>query len=340
MPTIKEIAAVTGYSPSTVSVVLRGKGNERKILQSTQEKILTAARNLGYTPNISARRLRNIQFSKKLVLAVFWASDFRASMVVRFLRGLQREVAESKTDCEIIIRPYTNGTLSEAASLSEMNMFNAAIICNASAADIEFLEENEFPIPIILYNRVSEKYCTVNVDSTKLGGLAADVFLSHNKKAPAVITSEPVFSDMILRVESFYNAFEKQGITYRKTIYEENTMKGGYEAAKLIAESDSLPDCVFCASDALAIGALRAFSQCGIRIPDDIELISVGNGENDMQEYASTSLSVVHIPMEDMAAFCFRILIDVTNGKVQPPYSVVLPVKYIPRESCGDIPHN
>lgn len=335
MPTIKEIASITGYSASTVSIVLSGKAKERKIPESTQEKIIKTARELGYTPNISARRLRSISASKRLVLAVFWATDFRASMVVRFLRGLQQEVAESGTKCEIIIRPYTNGTLSEAASLKEMNMFNAAIICNASASDIEFLESTYFPIPIILYNRNSEKYCTVNVDSSRLGSLAAEVFLSHNKKAPAAITSEPVFSDMDLRIESFFGEFSKANISERRVIFQENSMRGGYEAAKQIANDKELPDCVFCASDAMAIGALKAFNKYGIRIPNDIELICVGNGEQEMEEYASAALSVVYLPMEEMAAFCFRILLDVISGKVQPPYSVVLPVKYIPRESCG-----
>lgn len=335
MPTIKEIASITGYSASTVSIVLSGRAEERKIPESTQEKIIKAARELGYTPNISARRLRNISASSRLVLAVFWATDFRAPMVVRFLRGLQKIVSESGTECEIIIRPYTNGTLSEAASLKEMNMFNAAIICNASAEDIKFLENTHFPIPIVLYNRNSEKYCTVSVDSSRLGSLAAEVFLSHNKKVPVAITSEPVFSDMDLRIKSFFEVFEKVGSTERTVIYQDNSMKGGYEAAKRIAELKTLPDCVFFASDTMAIGALKAFNKYGIRIPDDIEMISVGNGEQEMEEYSSTSLSVVYLPMEDMAAFCFKILLDVISGKVQPPYSVVLPVKYIPRESCG-----
>ncbi|NLM61730.1 MAG: LacI family transcriptional regulator [Clostridiales bacterium] len=335
MPTIKEIASITGYSASTVSIVLSGKAKERKIPQATQEKIIKTARELGYTPNISARRLRNISASQKLVLAVFWANDFRAQMVVRFLRGLQNEVAESGTECEIIIRPYANGTLSEAASLKEMNMFNAAIICNASAADIEFLENTRFPIPIVLYNRNSERYCTVNVDNSKLGSLAAEIFLSHGKKNPAAITSEPVFSDMDLRIESFFYSFRKANISKRTVIYQENSMKGGYRAAKQLAESGELPDCLFCASDALAIGALKAFNQCGIRVPEDIELISVGNGEQELEEYASSALSVVYVPMEEMASFCFRILLDVISGKVHPPYSVILPVKYIPRESAG-----
>jgi DNA-binding LacI/PurR family transcriptional regulator len=336
MPTIKEIAYQTGFSASTVSVVLSGKAEERKIPESTREIILNSARELGYTPNISARRLRNNQYKNRIVIGVFWATDFRASMVVRFLRGLQKEIAGCARGCEIIIRPYTNGTLPQDVSLTEMNMFNAAIICNASAADIEFLEKNTFQIPIVLYNRRSTKYCSVNVDNSKMGTLSAEVFISHGRKRAAVITSEPVFSDMTLRDESFLGVFENHGHNAGNIIIKENSMKGGYEGAKEIAAMNHQPDCLFCASDAIALGALKAFAQSGIRVPEDIEIISVGNGEREAEEYASTSLSVAYVPIEKMAELCFKTLLDVTDGKIEPPFSVDLPVEYIAWESCGE----
>ena len=58
MSTVKEIAKQTGYSISTVSIVLRGQGDARSISKKTQVKIIKAAKDMGYTPNISARRLR------------------------------------------------------------------------------------------------------------------------------------------------------------------------------------------------------------------------------------------------------------------------------------------
>ena len=94
-------------------------------------------------------------------------------------------------------------------------------------------------------------------------------------------------------------------------------MKGGYEAAKRIAELKTLPDCVFFASDTMVIGALKAFNKYGIRIPDDIEMISVGNGEQEMEEF-------IDIPVGRLSAnggygsILFQNLLDVISGKVQP----------------------
>jgi DNA-binding LacI/PurR family transcriptional regulator len=76
MITIREISEYTGLSPSTVSIVLNGKSKSRNISPQTTQKVLDAAKALGYTPNISARRLRNHNTRK--YIAVFWANDYRA----------------------------------------------------------------------------------------------------------------------------------------------------------------------------------------------------------------------------------------------------------------------
>lgn len=92
MVTIKQIAQEIGISPSTVSIVLGGKAAERKISKETQQKIFSAAARLGYQPNMAARSLRGGTSANELVVAMFWAQDFRASMMVRFWDGLRAEI--------------------------------------------------------------------------------------------------------------------------------------------------------------------------------------------------------------------------------------------------------
>lgn len=132
MPTIKEIAQYTGFSASTVSIVLSGKSNARKIPETTQQIVLKAAKELNYRPNVSARRLRNAEFARRFIIAVFWSNDFLAPMITRFLKGIEEELERSGREVETIVRPYVSGNLHQAASLMEIQMFNAAIICNAS----------------------------------------------------------------------------------------------------------------------------------------------------------------------------------------------------------------
>lgn len=85
MITIKQLAKELEISPSAVSIVLNGKAEERKISKATQNLILRAAADRGYQPNIAARRLRGGYGADELQVAIFWAKDFRASMVARFM---------------------------------------------------------------------------------------------------------------------------------------------------------------------------------------------------------------------------------------------------------------
>ena len=332
MATIKELAREAGVSPSTVSIVLRGKAEERKISKKTQENVWAAARKLNYQTNVTARRLR-AQGEENIVIAVFWASDFRAMMMVRFLRGLQEGLLKSEKKCEFVILPYHNDKLSE--SLKSLVNYNAAIVCNASDVDMDYLEENDFTVPVVLYNRHSSKYCTVNVDDTKLGGIPAEIFAARKHKNAAIMVSDSIFKGMDTRINTFTKKAEQAGLEVIK-IHEDNSMAGGYEGGKKVCELDPRPDCLFCLSDFLAVGALRAFYQAGIKVPQEMEIISVGNGERELEEYTFVSLSVVHLPMEKMAESCLSLALDVLLHKVEPPFSIELPVVYRVRESCGD----
>jgi LacI family transcriptional regulator len=332
MATIKELALEAGVSPSTVSIVLRGMSEERKIPPTTQKRVMDAAKKLGYQLNVSARRLR-VNPQDSLTIAVFWASDFRAPMMVRFLRGLQEGILNCDKKCELLIHPYQNNALKE--SLMALSMCNVAIICNASAADIDFLENHQFPIPIVLYNRHSDQFCTVNVDDVRMGTLPAKIFAARGHKRSVILTSESVFPGMDVREESFIQNILHLGLSVQK-IQQENSMQGGYEGGCVIRAMNPVPDSVFCMSDFLAIGAMRAFHKAGIQIPEQMELISIGNGDRELEEFSTTSLSVVHLPMEKMAESCLHLALDLLAGRIEPPHSIELPVVYRARESCGE----
>lgn len=333
MPTIKEIARMAGVSPSTASIVLNGKSVERKIPKITQDKVFEAAHKLDYHPNVSARRLR-AQTSESLVIAVFWASDFRAPMMVRFLRGLQEAALTCGKKCEIMIHPYENDKLRDLTQAFEI--CHVAIICNASEDDMRFLESYTFPVPIVLYNRNSQKFCTVNVNDSLLGEIPAKIFAGRHHKNAAVLNSQAIFPGMQIRINSFLSEAKQSGLSVRQ-FYRENSMEGGYHGGEEICSMNPLPDCLFCTSDFLAIGALRALLQRKISVPEQMEIISIGNGDRELEEYACVSLSVVYLPMEKMAAACLKLALDLLAGRVSPPCSIELPIEYRKRESCGDL---
>jgi LacI family purine nucleotide synthesis repressor len=188
---------------------------------------------------------------------------------------------------------------------------------------------------------MSDKFCTAYVNERRLGCLAARVFASHECRGAAVISAETPYRRWADRTQGFIETCGSLGIDVVKTIMGDFTMAGGYEGGLIISGMPKLPDCLFCSSDTLALGALRAFYKKGIRIPEDLKLITAGNGDPEVEEFAYTSLSAVLFPIENMAKACLTILLDVVSGRVSPPYSIEIPTEYISRESCGEYqPHS
>ncbi len=333
MVTIKDIAKFTGVSPSTVSIVLRGLSEKRNISQSTKDKVLEAAKTLGYTPNMQSKLLRS-NLPNLPVITLFWDSTARQSILGRFLNGIQASIISNGYNYDLQVKPYSIGHLKESMTARTLMSSNGIIICNASSADIEFLEANDLSVPIVLYNRYSDKYPTVNMNDKEIGRIAADIFIRHEKKKPAIITSKPNFDGMTIRENEFKNVLFQNNISDVKRIVVDDTPSGGYKGALEICRLKELPDCILCSSDNIALGAIKAFNDKGIKIPKQLELISIGNGNKDLEEYSTPSLSVVSLPMEAMADACLtRISRAITELSLIPD-SREFAAEYISRESC------
>ena len=335
MATLKDIAADTGLSASTVSIVLKGNGDTRKIKPETQQKVLEAAHRLGYKPNIQARVLRG-GISDRMVITLFWASDIRVHMLSRFINGIQARLIDCHYPCELQIKPYTNNHLQDVLTERTILSCNGIIICNPSETDMVFLEQLETMIPIVLYNRYSKKYATINMDDKTIGALPATIFQKHNKKRPALLKVPATFNGMNIRSNVFEFKTHEAGMEPLVTVVVPDSMEGGYQGAKKLCQMQPLPDCLFCSSDSTALGALKAFHEAGIRIPEQIEIISVGNGNRDQQEYAIPALSVINLPMEEMAAACLKTVYEQLSSSVQMTGSTEFPIEYIARETCPE----
>lgn len=333
MVTIKDIAAFVNSSPSTVSIVLKGNGDNRKISKETQRKIVEAAQELGYRPNMQAKVLRG-GISANFIITLFWASDVRIHMLSRFINGIQNTLIQEQYPCELQIKPYENNHLRDALSERLQFSSNGIIICNPSKTDMDFLENLQMNIPIVLYNRYSDKYATVNMDDQIIGLLPAQVFSKHNKKRPALLKAPATFEGMNIRTSCFIQKTVESGMFTPVCISVEDSMRGGYQGGRELCYLEALPDCLFCTSDNIALGALKAFHEQGIRIPAQIEIISVGNGNRDQEEFSIPSLSVINLPMEEMAAACLRKIYESLTTFHKTIDSTQFSIEYIARESC------
>lgn len=323
MSSIKDVAKRAGVSLSTVSIIVNGKAEERKISKATQERVRQAMTDLNYYPNISAKKLKR-GYADKLIIALFWTFDFRKGMMSRFFSGLQEKIQVMQANSSIFIYPYTNGELYREAENFDGSHFHAAIVANASKEDLQFLEELDTVIPIILYNRFSERFSSVNMNDTLIGQLAADHLYQKGYRNPFILGSHVNFPGASMRREAFFAQMSTYGITIPDENIRNvtNSIAGG---AEFIYEHDMTGDRIqsidsfLCDSDAIALGLIHALQQYAIPVPETIGIIAIGNGDPQYTKYSNPSLTVINIPMEQMAASCYDLIkIHINNPDIKP----------------------
>ena len=337
MVTIKEIAREANVSPTTVSLILNNKSKERKISAQTEQRVLQIAERMGYLPNLQAVSLKKGggQFSYRIL--VFWVADTRAQTMLRFFRGIEAAIEEDRLPFEILLQPYKTGALRSAMKQELLLSCHGILVCNAAEADLEYLEANRFPRPLILYNRYSKKYSSVVMDDRSIGSIPGEIFASHGKKHPAVVTTLPTFSGMSIRRNLFAYTCRSRGMEEPVVYCCKATGRSGYETTRQLLEDHPETDCILYMREGLALGSLRAFSEQGISFPGKLEFIAIADSALDFSEVCTPTLSVVHLPLEAVASECTRLMHRQIHAAGCGIASKVMPVTYISRESCPDM---
>lgn len=337
MSTIKEIAEKTNLSIGTVSLVLNGRGDAMRISKKTQQRILEAAQGIGYLPNVSARRLRHLAGRNIPVIATFWPPDLSADVLGRFIMGAQSSILEQEYEFEMSIQPYKRSAIHKIKELCDSGMFNGAILTGISTEEQRYLEENPLSVPAVLFNRRSTIYNSVHVDSYEIGRKTAELFAARgHKKVGSIVPSHLKTSAYHSRQEGFEDGCKKYGLELEKRhiLVAEMTMEGGITAAWNIVESGgALPTAIFFPLSIMAAAALPVFQRAGIKIPDEMEIMTYGDYE--IEKYSVPSLSAVKFPVEEMGKACIRLVMESIQGSGAQSKSIVFDTPFVFRESCG-----
>lgn len=334
MATIKDVAKLAGVSVTTVSIIMNGKSGERKISAQTQERVQDAMRELGYQPNLTARRLR-FQESKKPVIAFFWPLDYRTMILASFLNALQVECSRIGFDCEIVVQTYEDDHLDQYDASILKTGYSAVVIGACSLKDMKYLESLSPQMPVVLINRYSEYLSTVCTDNKMIGLMAARQIRQKGYTEAAVFASHSAFVATTLRTQAFLDACGQIGlhVTQDSIFHGNGTIEDGYRLAKEYCQSGDRPKVIFCDSDSMALGALRGFHDLGVELPKDVEMLSIGMLDASLTEYSSPSLSVIEMPNKEIGAQIIRLLQKKIQENDLTPEHIELEAKLILRES-------
>ncbi len=334
MVTIRDVAKAAGVSVTTVSVIINGKAEERKISEATQVRVQSTMKELGYRPNLSARKLRS-RDNKRPVIAFFWPLDYRIPIMASFVNAFQLEISRLQFDCELVVQTYENDHLDQSAFSIINNSYHGIMIGGTSISDIAYLEKLSPKMPLVLINRESKLFNTVYTNHQAIGFQAALEFKKKNFTEVAVISSEHSYVATGLRTQAFLYACSVSGINiYTRHIYRApSTIEGGYEAAVRYLAEDSRPKAIFCDSDIMALGALSAFHEKGLRLPEDVSILSISMLGSENTRHSIPPLSVIEMPNDRIGSEIIRLLQEKIRENDLTPTHIQLDAKLILRES-------
>ncbi len=333
--TLADVAELAGLSPAAVSSVMNGRAKERRIGQKSVERVEAAIRQLGYVPNIAARRLRaTAPGTSQAVLAVVTAAEAPLLLVSRAVQALQELVdslAGGTTRYTVSIELFHAGRLAELPGVSDRHHFSAAIIANTIPVDDEFLAANRIPYPVVLLGRRVAGYPSV-MESSATGREAAGLLIDSGCRDCAVLYPALGTAALGNRVHEFAETISRRGGGQMLSILcADRSEEAGYDAMKRHLAGSAVADGFFAVNDTIAIGACRAILESGRRIPEDVCIVGVG--DHPVSAFLTPSLTCVGSSETEMHRAAARLLLELVEGRSPARMHVEVPLSKTIRES-------
>ena len=202
-------------------------------------------------------------------------------------------------------------------------------------------------IPFVILNTVRDELIAdcVSVDNISGAYDAVRYLIKLGHKKIALILNEPDCQSVSDRQEGYQKALQEHGIKIdpKLTIDAkikpwQDSMDAGYKSMKKLLRTKDRPTAVFTISERGAIGALRAVRETGLKVPDDISIVSFD--DSPMVRFMDPPLTVVAQPLYEIGEKALELLLRrIENNSIFPPEEIVIKPKLIIRESCCIIKH-
>ncbi|MEI8247484.1 MAG: LacI family DNA-binding transcriptional regulator [Lentisphaerota bacterium] len=275
--TILDVAKLAGVSPSAVSKVLNGKS----VLDATREKVLKVSRHLGYQPNAFAQGIRRSRCGN-IGIVIFSESMWFHDFVFELL-----ELCTIKS----IVVMVENHIESEETLPKFLSMVDGLIILDRCPQGfLDNLKRNGNP-PVITIDEILnyERSYTLGKDHHLMARKSVEYLVVNGHKNIKLIAPTPDYLGLDQRVTGFRETLieflgkcnDDQIIFTPSTSRFDELMQFGYDYTVELIKSGKLPTALVYATDKLASGGIVAIKEAGIRVPEDLSVISFSSNENN-----------------------------------------------------------
>ncbi len=334
---LKELSRRLGLSMTTVSRALNGYSD---VSPRTRERVVSMARELGYAPNATARRLSSgrsetIGFVPQS-LAAYYGNPYFADL----LAGIGETLHAANFDLVLACVPEGEAPLDVCRKLVEGRRVDGLILDRTFTADprVEYLAGRGFPFATLGRDRQAARHAFVDLDGERALEMATMRLLELGHREIAFIAADPRFNFVRERLAGYRRALARAGIVPRRELLRHDGFgeEAGARAARALMRLRPRPTALLCIEDLTAIGAMRALRGLGLRPGREVSVI--GYNDIPLARVAEPPLSTIRMPIRDagrrLAAMVLALLDGADPGELQEIWEPEL----ILRESDGPPP--
>ncbi|WP_434631293.1 LacI family DNA-binding transcriptional regulator [Thermoanaerobacterium thermosaccharolyticum] len=329
--TIKDIAKLANVSHTTVS---RALNDSPQIKEETKAKIKEIARRLNYVPNYNAKSL---VLNKSYNIGLFFSTIFKGTSPSFFYETVRGVNSVIKKNYNLIIRGIDEY---QDYSSIEKNRFDGIILTSQSESDNEFmyyvLRKN---IPLVVLNREVNEKSVVNILSEEKTGAynAVKYLIEKGHKDIAIIEGKEGFKSTIDRKDGFLKALIESKILINNDyiVSGEYDIESGYSAMNKLLKLPKIPTAVFCSNDDMAVGAIKAIYEKGLRVPNDISVI--GFDDSEFCRYIIPALTTVRKPIKEVSQKGAEKLMNMLENNENDGERIYIPTILKIRDSVAEL---
>jgi LacI family transcriptional regulator len=303
--TTHDVARRAGVSQPTVSLVL-SRNTTARVAAETRERVLEAARELGYVPNVVARSLaRNRSYAIGVIVP-----DLRNPFFADVVSGAERVVSEAGYAV----------LLCETREIPRDRHIQALLERQVDGIMVDAIGASSLPkamvegVNLVLIDEPPDIWPGVASDAAGAGRLAAEHLLSLGHSRFGFLGPATNVHATRMRERGFVGALGARGLRLESPMMRRvpATAAGGQSGMRALLDLDRPPTAVFCINDLVAAGALKVCATDGVRVPSEMSI--VGCDDIELASLLVPELTTIAIPARELGARAARLLLQALQG--------------------------
>jgi LacI family transcriptional regulator len=333
MVVVRDVAQRARVSTSTVSHVLN---RTRYVSDELRERVLAAMQDLDYQPNAAARSL-TLKRTNTIGLIV---PDIRNPFFASVARGVE-DVAQH-LGYTVVLCNCDEDAAKESACLRALQtrQVDGLLVSSEGAADAHLARLVRAGLPIVLVDRELPDLHAPAVVLDNAAGAHAAVrhLLSRGHRRIAMLTGRPSISTGAERIAGYRRALNEAGLEVddRLVVASASTCEGGATATHAVLEVAPPPTAIFSGNNLVSVGALLALANRGLRVPEDVAVVSFDDLPYPWADAFRPHLTTVARPTYELGCKAAETLVNLLRSpSARPAERIVLEGTLLVRESSG-----